>query len=225
MLPCHPECPHLGLTGCCHPGFPSSQPPLQDQQRRLQQPLPALAGWGAQVCLSHQLLPGQRWQNLRVQLHSQPGKPLPACPCLSLTVPDCLGIPCAHVPPAVVSPDCSTVFCGCRQHLLPLAFHVWGCSGVPETLQLWNVLLSLKPQGRGGVKALLWVGIWEYLEGTAQDRCPWLSSLGMKSFGVPPPHPEPPHELLSPSVCLQERQVHPFLVEMRHRGRLRGPVG
>lgn len=68
-LPRRPEGP---LTRRCPPALPSSRPSLQDQQRRLQQPLPALAGRGAQVCLSHQLLPGQRRQNLRVQLHSQP---------------------------------------------------------------------------------------------------------------------------------------------------------
>lgn len=71
--------------------LPSSQPPLQDQQCRLQQPLPPLAGRGAQMCLSHQLLLGQRWQDLRLQLHSQPGNNQPACGDVSMASV-CLGL-------------------------------------------------------------------------------------------------------------------------------------
>lgn len=58
----------------------SAQSPLQGQQRRLQQPVPAVPRGRPQVRLSHQLLPGQRWAHLRVQLHSKPGEALPRDP-------------------------------------------------------------------------------------------------------------------------------------------------
>lgn len=55
----------------------STQSPLQGQQWWLQQPVPAVPWGRPQMCLSHQLLPGQRWAHLCVQLHSKPGEARP----------------------------------------------------------------------------------------------------------------------------------------------------
>lgn len=58
----------------------SAQSPLQGQQWWLQQPVPAVPRGRAQMCLPHQLLPGQRWAHLCVQLHSEPGEAVPQIP-------------------------------------------------------------------------------------------------------------------------------------------------
>lgn len=145
--------PCLGLTRGSLPTLPSSQPSLQDQQCRLQQPLPPLAGRGAQVCLSHQLLLGQRWQNLCLQLHSQPGNslPAPACTCL------CGHPSCSERVPVLLCmcllpwfsqllclcwcPHCASgcwcahAFAGRGQHLPPVALpstYRLRCLGVPR---------------------------------------------------------------------------------------------
>lgn len=230
--------PSFGPTRGCLPVPPSSRPSLQDQQRRLQQPLPPFAGRGAQVRLSHQLLLGQRRQNLRLQLHGQPGNGLRGRVRPAIRVP-----PAVCVPPAAVSPcpsPSAVSGCWCLGNT-SLLWHFPACTtrsylGVPRgagTLWLWNDPLSVPsvPHTMVGLGLrLLQVRTQSVLgllgQGQHGDQCPWQSSLGAEPSGVLPPHSKTPSEpCFSVTVCLQERQVHPFLVEMRHRGRLRGPFG
>lgn len=182
----------------------SSQPSLQDQQRWMQQPLPPLAGRGAQMCLSHQLLFGQRWQNLRLQLHGQPGNS-PACPAM----PCALVLGFQQVPAPLralmlciwcLQAQATPPSCGTRQHTQTAV--VWGCPGGPEGICGSRFFPQLRIQHPEGIQP------------GKRD----------KAFGVLPPCALTSVGL-SIAVCLQERQVHPFLVEMRHRGRLRGPLG
>lgn len=201
----------LGLTRSCLPALPSSQPSLQDQQCRLQQPLPPLTRRGAQVCLSYQLLLGQRWQNLCLQLHGQPGNslPAPACTCLhghppcGVRVPVlmCMSLlPWFHQVPApllVLVPTlciwvlvCARLLqaratppsCGTFQHIQTAV--IWGCPGEPETFCLWNDLLPapIPPSNPRGC-----VG-WAQLKALLQVRtqeCPGAAWEGTARRSLP----------------------------------------
>lgn len=149
------------------------------------------------MCLSHQLLPGQRWQNLRVQLHSQPGKALPACPCLSLPAWE-FPVPVSLLP---WSPrgcwDVEQFSVGAGSTSFLWHFMFGGVQGSQRSSSS-GMFFYPSPQSPGPG--------WGYGFAMGQDlgifggdsKGSWLSSLGMKSFGVPPLHPEPSHELLSP---------------------------
>lgn len=190
------------------------------------------------MCVSHQLLLGQRWQNLRVQLHGQPGNAPRACtvPAWLCCAPACCGSVQAPVRVRCIGLRCIALGCGalgcgalgCGAGNASLLWHFAARADCGCGVQLWGA--AALPVAQRWDPGLVQVGVLRYR--SVWDGTVWRSEAfagGGGFLGVSPSHLGSPSELpswicsRSVAVCLQERQMHPFLVEMRHRGRLRGP--